>query len=50
MDVYSFAMIVYYLYGSEAPWRGETGETAARNALTCAEIKILTVSSTTRSG
>ena len=26
VDVYSFAMILYNLYASEPPWRGESGE------------------------
>lgn len=31
VDVFSFAMILYNLYASEPPWRGESGEGAARH-------------------
>lgn len=33
VDVYSFAMILYNLYASEPPWRGESGESAARHGI-----------------
>ena len=33
VDVYSFAMILYNVYDSVAPWYGETGKAAAKHAI-----------------